>query len=290
MVMFDVFNEPQFPDANTWLNGGGTITGSTGKSTTIVGMQALVDAIRSTGAQQIIVIAGVEIAGSLRIHDPNIIYTEHEFHEVASGTPTSWDALWGSFKGHYPLYYGEWALLPNTLYPYQCQGATQANADQKVIDFMNYMDQNHISWTAWAFDTYHLILDYTNFTPTRLDDPNTPWVCNTPTSTAGMGTMVKQHLLSLPTPTVSITSPANGSIVPRHSTVTISVSVSDTVGVTKVEISVDGSLLCTDTTAPFSCNWKTPGQPNASYTIQAKASDTAGSTGTGTTRVQSSSH
>lgn len=23
MVMFEVFNEPQYPDANTWLNGGG---------------------------------------------------------------------------------------------------------------------------------------------------------------------------------------------------------------------------------------------------------------------------
>src|SRR5437870_5403432 len=37
MVMFELFNEPQYPDANTWLNGGGTVTGSTGKSTTIVG-------------------------------------------------------------------------------------------------------------------------------------------------------------------------------------------------------------------------------------------------------------
>jgi aryl-phospho-beta-D-glucosidase BglC (GH1 family) len=40
-VMFDVFNEPDYPDANTWLNGGGTITGSTGLSTTIVGMRRL---------------------------------------------------------------------------------------------------------------------------------------------------------------------------------------------------------------------------------------------------------
>lgn len=202
MVMFEPFNEPAYPDANTWLNGGGTVTGSTGKSTTIVGMQALVDAIRATGAPQIIVIGGVAtaITGNQFIQDPNIIYTRHVYQQVASGNPTIWDALWGPLKGQYPLDFGEWALLPNTNLASRCKGATMANADQLVTNFMNYMDQNAISWTAWQFDTYYLIQDHTSFTPTRLDDPNNPWVCPAPTSTAGMGTVVQQHLLSLPTP------------------------------------------------------------------------------------------
>src|SRR6266566_703595 len=198
MVMFEVFNEPQYPDANTWLNGGGTVTGSTGKSTTIVGMQALVDAIRSTGAPQIIVIGGVAtaITGNQFIQDPNIVYTRHVYQQVPSGNPTAWDALWGPLKGQYPLDFGEWALLPNTTLASRCKGATMANADQLVTNFMNYMDQNGINWTAWQFDTYDLIQDHTTFTPTRLDDPNNPWVCPSPTSTAGMGAVVQQHLLS----------------------------------------------------------------------------------------------
>lgn len=197
IVMYDIYNEPQYPDATTWLNGGGTIAGSTGLSTSIVGMQALVNAIRATGSQQIIIIEGITTAGNLRIDDPEIVYSSHDYHEVAAGTPTTWSAKWGGLLGNYPLYDGEWALLPNAAYAYQCQGATQANADQKVIDYMNFLDQFHISWTAWQFDTYRLIQDHTSFTPTRLNDPTNPWVCNTPNSTAGMGTLVQEHLQSL---------------------------------------------------------------------------------------------
>ncbi|HLZ81676.1 MAG TPA: cellulase family glycosylhydrolase [Ktedonobacteraceae bacterium] len=199
MLMFEAFNEPAYPDANTWLNGGGTVTGSTGKSAPIVGMQAVVNAIRSTGAPQIIVIAGVAtaITGNHFIQDPNIIYTRHVFQQVVSGNPTAWDALWGPLKGVYPLDFGEWALEPNSNLAIRCKGATMANADQIVTNFLNYMDANNISWTAWQFDTYYLIQDHTNFTPTRLDDPNNPWTCPSPNSTAGMGAVVQKHLLSL---------------------------------------------------------------------------------------------
>jgi len=200
------FNEPQYPDANTWLNGGGTVTGSTGKSTTIVGMQALVDAIRSTGAPQIIIIGGVAtaITGTQFIQDPTIIYTRHVYQQVATGNPTVWDALWGPLKGNYPLDFSEWALLPNTNLASRCKGVTMANADQVVTNFMNYMDQNNISWMAWQFDTYDLIQDHTNFTPTRLDDPANPWVCPSPKSTAGMGAILLQHLTSLQTTARSV--------------------------------------------------------------------------------------
>ena len=203
MMMFELFNEPQYPDANTWLNGGGTVTGSTGKSTTIVGMQTLVNTIRSTGASQIIFVGGVAtaITGTQFIQDPNIVYTRHVYQQVVSGNPTTWDALWGPLKGVYPLDFGEWALLPNatTAMAFRCAGATMANANQIVTNFLNYMDQNGMSWTAWQFDTYYLILDHTNFTPTRLDDPNNPWVCSSPKAKVGMGTVVQQYLLSLQT-------------------------------------------------------------------------------------------
>jgi endoglucanase len=204
MVMFDAYNEPHYPDGITWLNGGGTQTGSTGLSTQIIGMQALVDAIRSTRAKQIIIVGGLKypILYAKKYHvaytikDPNIVYTKHPYHQVSQGTPTTWDAMWGYFKGAYPLYAGEWALLPNTKIPVQCKGATMQNANQLVINFLQYMDQNNMSWTAWQFDISHLIMDRTTFTPTRLDDPNHPWTCNTPGAMAGRGVVVQQHLLS----------------------------------------------------------------------------------------------
>ncbi|HEX5887006.1 MAG TPA: Ig-like domain-containing protein, partial [Pyrinomonadaceae bacterium] len=86
-------------------------------------------------------------------------------------------------------------------------------------------------------------------------------------------------------PTVSITNPANGAIVPRRSTVTITATASDNVGVTRVEFRVDGTLRCTDTTAPYSCNWSVPRTFNRTYQLSARAFDAAGNSATATIQV-----
>jgi hypothetical protein len=70
--------------------------------------------------------------------------------------------------------------------------------------------------------------------------------------------------------------------------VTITASVTGDVGVTQVAFIVNGTLLCTDTTAPYTCRWHTPSEGNATYTIQARAYDSAGNTDTSTISVESS--
>jgi len=222
MVLFDEYNEPHYPSANQWLNGGGTQKGATGKTAPIIGMQTLVKAIRSTGAKQIIIIGGIHNAGTLRISDPNIMYTTHTYHKVAVGTPTIWNQEWAGFLGRYPLFYGEWALLPNATTTQRCQTATMKNANQKVLAFLNYTQQNGISWTAWQFNINYLILDRTKFTPTSLNDPKHPWVCNSPNATAGMGTVIYQYLQVQSSQSSSLsnhhTSSSNTSLLqfPRH--------------------------------------------------------------------------
>jgi endoglucanase len=67
MVFFDLYNEPRLatdatdsPDAtwNLWRNGGpSTVDGTTYQ---FVGMQALVDRIRATGANNVIVAGGLK--------------------------------------------------------------------------------------------------------------------------------------------------------------------------------------------------------------------------------------
>lgn len=86
-------------------------------------------------------------------------------------------------------------------------------------------------------------------------------------------------------PTVSITNPANGAIVARKATVNITATASDNVGVTRVDFLVNGALQCSDTTAPYSCNWKVPGAMNKTYQLQARAFDQAGNVGTATIQV-----
>jgi hypothetical protein len=86
-------------------------------------------------------------------------------------------------------------------------------------------------------------------------------------------------------PTVSISSPANGANVARRSTVTIAATASDNVGVVRVEFLVNGALRCTDTTAPYSCNWSVPNAKNVTYQLQARAFDQAENVGTSTIQV-----
>lgn len=85
-------------------------------------------------------------------------------------------------------------------------------------------------------------------------------------------------------PTVSITSPADGAIVARRSTVTIAAAASDNIGVTRVEFLVAGTLQCSDTAAPYSCNWRVP-NTHQTYQLQARAFDQAGNVGTASIQV-----
>src|SRR5438874_2468469 len=75
-------------------------------------------------------------------------------------------------------------------------------------------------------------------------------------------------------PTITITSPGNGS--PVSGTINVSVSASDNVGVKSVALSVDGAAVATSTTSPFTNSWNSGLAGNGTHTITATASDAAG--------------
>jgi fibronectin type 3 domain-containing protein len=79
-------------------------------------------------------------------------------------------------------------------------------------------------------------------------------------------------------PTAGITSPTNGATVSGATNVTVSAS--DNVGVTKVELYVDGTLNATDMTSPYGFSIDTSGLTNASHQLTAKGYDAAGNVGT----------
>lgn len=205
MIFFDIINEPKQTDWNQWLHGGGTVTGSFGKSALVIGMQDIVDAIRGVGAPQIIIaeapttLDGFSGVGSDLINDPNIVYSIHEYFDWTQNnhrrSPAGWDVSFGNLAATHPVYIGEWAFLPNANHPVFCENITAPQADALVWSFLNYMQQHRINWTAWNFDPYHLIQDYTNYTPTSLD---IPWTCGNQSSHAGMGSIVKQFLAQTP--------------------------------------------------------------------------------------------
>jgi hypothetical protein len=61
---------------------------------------------------------------------------------------------------------------------------------------------------------------------------------------------------------------------------TVSANAADNVGVTRVEFLVDGGLVGTATTGPYSSNWNTSSFSNGVHTLTAKAFDSAGNVGT----------
>ncbi len=78
-------------------------------------------------------------------------------------------------------------------------------------------------------------------------------------------------------PNTTITMPLNGATVSAG--ISVDVSATDNVGVTKVELLRDGSVVATDTAAPYSFFWDTTISADGSHTLIAKAYDTAGNVG-----------
>ena len=94
---------------------------------------------------------------------------------------------------------------------------------------------------------------------------------------AAVGTVV---VLDTQAPTASITSPTNGVTV--STTVSVGVSAADNVGVTSVELKVNGTVVAVDTTAPYGFSWNSTGVPNGMATLVATAYDAAGNAGVST--------
>jgi subtilisin family serine protease len=92
-------------------------------------------------------------------------------------------------------------------------------------------------------------------------------------------------------PTLTIVAPANGTIVPRKASYTVEAIASDEgSGVAFVRMT-RGDAVCTDSTAPYLCQFRTTGKPNARYTISVYAQDEAGNkSATHTVTVQSGSN
>src|SRR5207237_8731292 len=83
-------------------------------------------------------------------------------------------------------------------------------------------------------------------------------------------------------PTTSVTAPANGATV--SGTVNVTATGSDNVGVTKMEIYIDGALRTSNTNATsITYSWNTTTFANGSHSIVSKAYDAAGNVGTSST-------
>ena len=75
-------------------------------------------------------------------------------------------------------------------------------------------------------------------------------------------------------PTVSIANPLSGSTV--SGTVTVNANASDNVGVSRVDLKVNGTVVATDSSGPYSFAWDSKGVANGMNSLVAVAYDAAG--------------
>jgi endoglucanase len=167
-VLFDAFNEPYSPAANysdaasypvswsCWRGGGctlpttvdGTDPGSDPQTYTAVGMQALVNAIRATGASQPILLGGLSYANDLSgwlAHEPTdpdgqLGASFHNYEGEACSTLSCWNDEIAPVAAQVPVVTGE---FDENQCPAAGDGFDQA--------YMDWADETGVSYLAWGW-------------------------------------------------------------------------------------------------------------------------------------------
>lgn len=171
-IIFDLFNEP-FPekvvrDKNAawkcWRDGGDACPGFEYK---VAGMQELVNAVRSTGAKNLVMVGGIEWANDLsqwleyKPNDEanNTAAAWHSYDKNTCNNKNCWESQIAPVAAKYPVIVGEIGD----------HGCTHNYIDS----LMQWLDEKYINYIAWVWNTWDcstgpaLIKDYngtaTNF-------------------------------------------------------------------------------------------------------------------------------
>jgi hypothetical protein len=137
-VLFEFYNEPHDISWQTWLNGG-TL------GYPIVGMQALYDTVRATGANNVVVAGGLSYAFDLSgveatpIQGYNVMYATHPYN------PQDSRARFESDFGY--LATNDIAPVMATEFGDSSSGCT-GDWDRQLVEFA---DAHRMSWSAWAW-------------------------------------------------------------------------------------------------------------------------------------------
>lgn len=182
-VIFDLFNEPYVERATgsetsgwqCWLSGGTC----NGVGYQVAGMQSMVNAVRSTGASNVLMLGGLAYSNDLtqwlqyKPTDPdnNLVASWHSYNFNVCASQSCWDSQIAPVAASVPLVAGE--IGEN-----DCAG-------NYIGPLMTYLDAHGISYLAWTWNNWDcssgpaLITDYTGAA--------TPY-----------GAAFKAHLQSLP--------------------------------------------------------------------------------------------
>jgi len=190
-VVFDLFNEP-YPERATgsessgwacWRNGGTC----NGIGYQVAGMQAMVNAVRSTGASNVLMLGGLAYSNDLsqwnqyKPSDPtgNLAASWHSYSFNVCNSSSCWNSQIAPVIANSPLITGE-------LGESDC-------GDSYINPLMSWLDGQHTGYLAWTWNTWScaggniLITDYSG-TPTAFGAGYKAHLLSLPGSTGGGGT------------------------------------------------------------------------------------------------------
>ena len=180
-VLYELFNEPQNqPDPRGWTvwRDGGPPEGNQG--TPAVGHQAVLDAVRATGARNVVLADGARYAQRLDglplLHDPlgQVAYAVHPYLIAALRGPSTWSSAFGELANRFPVVATEWDAASASPF---CQPEWPTTGPQ-LLDFLQ---TRGIGILGWAFDSVgSLVSDWAH-------DPTTfaGFACGQPGRDAG---------------------------------------------------------------------------------------------------------
>lgn len=183
-VLFELFNEPHPSSWSCWVRSC-TISNDTSWVSDCSctqkftyqspGMQGLVNAVRSTGATNLVLVAGMDWGFDLSqiptysITGSNIVYDTHPY-PYTEKMPNSWDAAFGKMSATYPIISAENG-------EYDC-------GTSYMSQLLSYFDAHSISWMGWAWVSVGSVCGY----PQLITDYSG-------TPAPNMGVLIYQHLL-----------------------------------------------------------------------------------------------
>lgn len=181
-VWFDLFNEPRLPEGtgdspqqwNIWEDGGSGY----------VGMQELVNVVRSKAPQNVILAEGLQKAETLaglpghELSGQNVVYAVHPYF-IGAGydSQSAWTANWGSLAATIPIVADEWGEYETT------KPSCQPDAPTLVETFLSYLANRRIGLIAWSLAP-NVLVRGTNLSDPTTFTPGVAFVCPGKTDTA----------------------------------------------------------------------------------------------------------
>jgi endoglucanase len=288
-VIFDLFNEPFVGGGcqactsdqlwTCWRDGGSACSGLSDISFTVAGMQTLINAVRSTGATNPVMLGGLSWSNALEkwlaykptdtLACPQIIASWHSYATNYHNTQSLWDSTVAPVAALVPVIVGE-------IGQYDC-------AYTYIAPLMAWLDAKEISYLAWSWNKADcggptLVTDYSgiptntgvgfknhlatlNFTSSQTPIAQAPGSCPTPAPTPSTTTTTAGPTSATTTTTSGPTS-ANALTVTKVTGwndyyIQISI-VPNTAVVSVVAQYVANSATQTITLSPAPASWNVP--------------------------------